>query len=572
MPIIRDFYTQTSELLAQQSATKKVLAACILLAVVIFGITQLFRYGRTVDYEVLYAGLDAQSAKSLTDALKTNAPGVPYTVSQDAKGWTIKTPAGRVLDLRLDLAPSVDVGSGRVGWELFDKSSIGVTDFTQKINRQRAIQGELARTIQAIDVVKTANVTLAIPESSLFVREEAQPKASVLVELYPKAVLSRSKVGAIQALVAGSIEGLTRDNVTVVDSSGALLSAPKGEGEDRQTDLNERAQLVEQQEKQRKDYERRLEEKIESALSTVFGPKHVTAQVNVDFDFTTKEVNELKYNPRNVPVAESLSKSISGKQSVGAEGVVGSTTHLQQEGTTSGSAVARSAEPMGSEEKVTNYQVGKTETKTVFPPFQIRRITAGVMVDDKPVEERDDKGNVTKKTRQKLTEEELLALEEQVKQVISFSEERPGGQADVVKVTNMTFRVPEELTPEETVTKIQTHRLIITAIKYGLLALGVLLFAIFFVRPLMNIVAPRSLTPTGLGASGRAALGGPAGGPPLLEGQGMLAAGGMAGALPQPGVVDEVTRRQSALDKEILELAKENPKKVSLVLRSWIES
>ena len=575
MPFFRDLFTQIGELLAQQSTTKKLLAGLILLGALGFGGAQLLKYGRTVDYEVLYAGLDSETAKSITDSLKTTAPDMRVDLAQDDRGWTVRVPSSKALSLRLDLASTIQTGGGKVGWELFDKNSIGVTDFTQKINRQRATQGELERTIQSIDVVRMAKVKLAIPEDTLFVREEDQPKASVFVELYPKAVLSKSKVEAIQALVAGSTEGLARESVTVVDASGRLLSRAKGE-EGQAADLDERATLVDQQEKQRKEYERGLEEKIQSALGNVYGANHVTAKVNVDFDFTVRETNELKYNPKNVPVAESISKNAYSKQNTGAQGLAGSPAHIPPEGASTATVTGAPSTPMGSEESITNYNVGKTETRTVFPPYQIRRITAAVLVDNTPIEEKDAAGKVIKKDAP--TVDDQKQLEDIVKQIVNFSEERPGGLGDVVTVSKMAFRNPTDMTSEQTLDKMERNRLTVLGIKYGMIGLAALLFLLFIVRPLMHIIAPKPLTAAQLAAAGglEPALLGPGMEHALLEapdGSGEALAGpGQQGALLGGPTADEAADRQADIDAEILLLSKENPKKVSLVLRSWIDS
>lgn len=579
MPFFRDFLLQTNELLAQQSVTRKLIAFCVLLAVLIFGVVQLFQYGKHIEYEVLYAGLDAESAKTLTDAMAASAPGIPKQILQDERGWTIKVPSDRVLDLRLELAPNIQGGGGRVGWELFDRTSIGVTDFTQKINRQRATQGELERTIQGIDVVKMAKVKLAIPDESLFMREEEEPKASVFVELYPKSLLSSSKVQAIQALVAGSIEGLQPGSVTVVDAGGRLLSkAPDDEGAET-ADLDARILLAEQQEKQRKDYERYLEDKIETSLSKVFGPEHISARVNVDFDFTAKEVNELKYNPKSVPLAESISRTaqVYGSSSGVSGGIAGSSAHLPPDAGFTSSAISGAVvSPLTTEQTITNYNVGKTETKTVYPPFEIRRITAAVLVDHIPVEKRDTDGKLLEVTQEKLQPEDLKNIEDQVRQIINYSEDRPGGVSDMVTVSQMAFRSPQSTSPEGPLSTFQRQRFILMGIKYGLLALAVLLLVLFVVRPLMHIIAPR---PLGLGVPMREAAASIAG-PELRQAlpDGTPASGSLGGetargALPGPASLKRnLTAQEHSLDKEILELARSNPKKVSLVLRSWIES
>ena len=470
---------------------------------------------------------------------------------------------------------------GNVGWELFDKPSIGVTDFTQKINRQRATQGELERTIQAIDVVKSAKVSLALPKETVFIKDDEKPKASVMLELLPNTILTRNKIDAIQSLVAGSIEGLEKDNVTLVDNSGKLLNKPKvAEGDDEEAKaqkLSERALLVEQQDRQRRDYEKYLEDKIIGSLTKVFGENHVSAQVNVDFDFTVKESKETKYDKKNVPVSEGFTLTGLGGDSATSGGLVGASRHIPPEGVrldskgqpTDGSTTWKS-------EQITNYNVGKLEITTVEPPWQIRRVTAAVLVDNLPAQEMQS-GKLVEKERKKLTPLEITSIETLVKQSINYSEERPGGSADMVSVQNLPFNIAPEVTQVETANRVEKDRLIRIGIKYGFLGLIVLLALIFLIRPLLRIVSSVPASAIGsLPGAGSAELAYAGADRGLLEGPDEVSlsldaerqAALALGSVPQ----DEMVAKQTALDLQILDLARENPKKVNLVLRSWIES
>ncbi|MBN1866127.1 flagellar M-ring protein FliF [Candidatus Sumerlaeota bacterium] len=577
MPFFRDLATQLNELLAQQTLTKKIVAGFILVAIVAVLSVMMLNFGKTIDYEVLYAGLDEATAKQMKQELTTQ--GVAYRVTQTDRGWTIQVPSNVVLNTRLDLAGTVDLKGERYGWELFESPKFGMTDFAMRVNRQMAIQGELARTISSFDAISRATVNLAQPEKSPFVVEEKRPTASVLVDLYPGFALSPDQVATIQAIVAGSVEGLDRKDVTVADTLGNELSRATTQNEEGKR-LDERERLLTMQERQRKEYEKHLESKILSAFSKVFGQGHVEARVNVDFDFTVREENTLQYSPKNVVRSEQTLKAVSAEQGGAyAEGLIGATKQVGPEILDSGAGAAAGGKgPEYRDEKTVNYEVGRTETKTQYAPYQINKITAAVLVDHIPVRETSGDGGVTEK-REELTEEQIAALEDQVKQIIGYSEDRPGGVTDRVSVTSMLFNLEGMPSAVETMSELQKRQWILLSLKWGVWLLVAVLVALFLLRPLARIVAAQPVL--------QPALAGPSEGiglPPMvertvLEGpeeaglamgepEGVPALGMMA-----PGeAIGSGELRQQSLDNEILELARQNPKKVSLVLRSWMES
>jgi len=584
MPFFRDLITQLNELLAQQTLTKKIMAAAALLAVVGLLLAQVFQLGRTIDYAVLYSELTDTNARKVREEL--DRLGAKYELSRTDAGWTVLVPVKEKENLRLDTVGVIEAAGDRPGWELFDRTSIGVTPFTQKINRKRAIEGELARTIMHLSAVKSASVRVVIPEESVFIKPQARPTAAVLVEMAGSATLSPEQVGTVQALVAGSVEGLVREDVVVADTRGNELTKRKEAGTMEEV-LDQRERLVAQHKKQREEYEDYLEGKILSSLSQIFGANHVAANVNVDFDFTEKEETALTYDPEHVVLAEAQRFDGAGATPRFIEGVIGAT---RQMGETKGDVVTTTgADQEWQAERILNYNVGKTEAKTVHAPYLINRITAAIFVDDlparpeldadgKPVADKD--GNVAT-SRKAPDKQQLKALEDSVRRIVGFSEDRPGGVSDEVTVVHMPFTPPIGITADETIERIQRQELTVMLVKWGVLALLALMILIFIARPLVRIVAPRPAPPALEGPARRAALGpAPAeralleAAPPPAE---LPAARREREEVPPPppptGETPDLLRaRQEELDGEILELSRANPKKVPLILRSWMES
>jgi len=571
MPFLRDFFLQLNELLAQQTRTRRLFAGSILLAVVLLLGFRVARFGRTVDYEVLYSDLNADQAKIVKDELTRAAE--PYKFEQSGKGLTVRVPQGKALDWRLELAQKVGVEATGKGWSLFDLRDFGVTSEEFQVKKHRALRGELARTISALNMVRSAVVELALPAKELFVKEEKPPKASVLLALYPNAAITPQQVATIQALVAGSVEDLAPENVTVADTQGNQLSRA-GKPDMMTEKLDNQERLFDMHKKQRKDFEEYLENKILTAFNPVFGPGHVKANVSVDFDFTAKEENTIKYDPTTVPISSARTIKGLGRDSSLAVGITGAAAHTENvSAVTSGTAPSR-AEWL--QEDVNNYNVGKTESRTVFAPYVIQRITASVVVDDKPTSVTVGENGVARVlSRKRLDPAELKQLTATVKGIVSYNEERTGGTPDEVVVTNIAFSPTGEESPFMMVTNLEKQKRNMMLIKYGILVVAGLAVLVFLwpLRRVFHVPVPgrRLAGPAELEALPEAPE------RAYLRPPEHIAAipGGEAppAALAEPPAPPDMVRaRLSELDDEILELARSNPKKVPLVLRSWMES
>ena len=240
-------------------------------------------WAKSPDYRTLYSNLSDQDGGAIVTQL--TQMNIPYRFSEN--GGALEVPADKVHELRLRLAQQGLPKGGAVGFELLDQEKFGISQFSEQVNYQRALEGELARTIETLGPVKTARVHLAMPKPSLFVREQKSPSASITVNLAPGRAMDDGQITAIVHLVSSAVAGLPPGNVTVVDQSGRLLTQSNTAGRD----LND-AQL-----KYASDVESRVQRRIESILAPIVGNGNVHAQVTAQIDFANKEQTEEQYQP-----------------------------------------------------------------------------------------------------------------------------------------------------------------------------------------------------------------------------------------------------------------------------------
>ncbi|MHB0912671.1 MAG: flagellar basal-body MS-ring/collar protein FliF [Armatimonadota bacterium] len=304
---------------------------------------------------VLFSGLESEDAGTVVSKLQEK--GVPYEV----EGSSIKIPEKYVAETRMELASQGLPRGGNVGFELFDKSSLGMTEFSQKLNFQRALQGELARSIDQLDGVQQSKVLLALPESKLFQREEKEPSASVIVKLRPGSELGNQQIGGIVHLVSSAVEGLKPEHVTVVDTSGNMLS----ECGDETTGLDPR--LSASQLQLQRQHERQVEKNIQSMLEPILGPNKSIVRVNAQINFDRTETDRETYEPARAG---------------GGSGVLSSEVRLQE--VYGGSqAVPIIAAKAGYQrtETTSKYEVSKVKEHIVRAPGQVEKLSVAVMVD-----------------------------------------------------------------------------------------------------------------------------------------------------------------------------------------------
>jgi flagellar M-ring protein FliF len=378
-----------------------------------------------VEYEVLYRDLNSEDAQAIAAKLKEDKRD--FIV----QGTSISVAAAKteIDKLRLEIAGSGLARSGRVGYEIFDKNQFGMTDFTEKVNLQRALEGELSRTISSLTEISLARVHIVLPKDSIFEEKAEEAKASVVVQLKRGAELSKSSVAGIKVVVAGAVPGLHKHNVSIVDDEGRLLSQSIESGDAARADLE--SGIREQREKEMSD-------KVVSILEPLVGKGKVHAKTAIELDFNTTEQTEETFNP-NPPVILSQQKSEERSgSSTSASGIPGTQSNLTTPAPSSGGS---SLERVRQSES-TNYEVNKLIRHTLQPKGSVRRLSVAVILDHKTVQNRTSDGKIAT-TAQPRSQQEIDAFRELVLATVGYDRER----GDVVTIENVPFY--SESRPEE---------------------------------------------------------------------------------------------------------------------------
>ncbi len=496
---------------------KKKMMLLVVLLLTITSLILLFSWMQKPNYQILYSNLSEEDAGVIIQKLKEQK--IPYKTS----AGSIMVPSEGVYELRLQMASQGLPQGGSVGFELFDKSNFTMTDFVQKLNYRRALQGELARTIRSLTEIEQCRVHLAVPEKTLFTKEDERPKASVLVKLKPGRRLSNSQIQGIVHLVSSSVEGLNSKDVSIVDQSGEMLTQ----------ESNNALALTKDQLEYQRTYEKDMENSIISILDPVVGKGKVKAKVSAMLDFTKIEKTEERYDPESQVVRseqKNIEKSITGSTG----GVPGVASNLPNKQTTQLSSNHGQSEKKN---ETINYEISKITSHIINTPGELKRVTAAVLVDGIYITQQ---GSNEKKYTPR-SEEELKQLEEMVKKAIGFNQER----GDEVKVVNMQFEAvsQEELPPVKT----EILPIVINISKYLAPILALIILIVFVIKPLMKSLTIPSATQKAL----------------------------PGGSIPLPQTVTEIEKRmelgQKPLGENVIEWAKKNPKEASNLIKNWIK-
>jgi flagellar M-ring protein FliF len=351
----------------KQSTGKQITMAALILSMLILT-PVLVNWANTPSYSVAYTGLSEADAAQIVQKLDEN------NVSYKLKGsGTIEVPSDQVYTTRLLMAREGLPQSSTVGYELFSGTSmLGMTEFSQKVNYQRAIEGELERTIGSIDAVKAVRVHLVMPEKSLLSTTQSLATASVTMQVAPGSVLDAAQVRAITHLVASSVEGLKPENVVVVDSDGNLLAAGTGSESEMSLTVNGDQRAIEM------TYAAEVQKRVQAILDKILGPNRSVVQATVEMDWTQRETTSNTFSPTEVALRSSQTINESSTSGDTAGGVPGAASNLPTPvATTTGTG----AESYQRSEETLNYEVSQMQSHEVIAPGQVSRISVSVMVD-----------------------------------------------------------------------------------------------------------------------------------------------------------------------------------------------
>jgi flagellar M-ring protein FliF len=369
MEFLRRLQEQLRQIWRGMSVPRRVALALVTL-VSVLAIAAVVYWAGQAEYRTLYSGLAPEDAAAVTARLTQQS--IPYRLSNN--GTTISVPAEQLAQVRIDLAAEGLPTKGGKGFELFDESPLGMTPFVQHVNYLRALQGELAKTIQRLEPVSQARVHITQPEPSPFVRDQKPPTASVVVWLKPNATLNRSMANGIVALVANSTEGLTPENVTLLDNFGHILSERQGP---------EAGQVPQTQLEYRREIENALAAKAEGMLAQVLGPGRAIVRVTADVNFRKVQETRETYSPDDkVITSETVTSVKSTGAGPGARGVVGFTSNATARGAAAATTVPPESKSTSSEDITdTKYAVSKTVQKVEDRIGNVERLSVAAMVD-----------------------------------------------------------------------------------------------------------------------------------------------------------------------------------------------
>lgn len=469
--------------LAQTPATRNIIlgvGAAITIAIMV----AVWLWSQQPDYRVLFSNFNDRDGGAIVASLQQL--NVPYKYSDG--GSAILVPADQVHDARLKLASQGLPKGGNVGFELMENQKMGTSQFLEQVNFQRALEGELARTIQSVSAVQAARVHLAIPKPSLFVREQQKPTASVLLNLYPGRTLDQQQVSAILHLVASGIPELSVKNVAIIDQNGNLLSDPNKAGNGNILDPTQLKYV--------QDVQQNVVKRIESIISPIVGAQNVRAEATADIDFSKTEQAAETYRPNSPPEAATIrsqqtSESLNrGNNPSGIPGAltnqppVPATAPLVASGTAASESAATS---LVQKDSTTNYEVDKTIRYTQQPMGGVKRLSVAVVINYKT--EIDKNGKTISKP---LSDVEKTQITDLIKEAMGFNKDR----GDTLNVVNSPFASP----PPESIADIPLWKqpdTIRTAKEVGkyILVGAVLLYLFFgYLKPMLYKIMGKPVT------------------------------------------------------------------------------
>jgi len=502
----------------------------VALAGSIAGLIAITLWTQQPDMQVLFTNLNPEDAAGIVDKLKETK--VPYETT--GGGTTVLVPSAQVHELRLQLATQGLPHGGGVGFEIFDRSSIGMSDFVQKLNYRRALQGELARTIAQMPEIERARVHLATPERRLFGNDDNRARASIVVSLRNGQALAKTQVNGIVHLVASSVDGLQVKDVTVVDGHGRLLSSAAG-GDDA-------AGLTGSQLEYQRTIEKDIETRIQTMLERIVGQNKAVVRVSSVLDFRKVETTEERYDPNGQVVR---SEQRGQEKSNGLNGVSGGVPGVQSNvppGTDQEPTQSSSTSNQTKNETV-NYEISRTVSRIVESSGSIKQLSVAVLVDG--IYEGGNAsaaGTSTADQTKKYVarpEEDMKRIEEIVKKAMGYSAARQ----DQVQVTNVQFDIAvEEPSAQGIEVAADSTSPLMPYLRYGVGGVFFLLILFMVVRPLMSM----------LGTTGA----------PSAQGN-------------QPTLPASVGQVEAALEgkprSQLVDLARNNPDSTAVIVKQWLK-
>ncbi|MBI4650911.1 flagellar M-ring protein FliF [Candidatus Desantisbacteria bacterium] len=439
-------------------------------------------WAKQSEYEILFSGLPAEDASAIVEQLKNRK--IPYKIA--GGGSQILVPQDKVYENRLDLARQGLPTHGGVGFEIFDKNGLGMTDFAQKINYQRALQGELSRTIEQMEEVLSARVHIVLPHDSVFTEKEKPSTSSVILKLKHGKEVSSTQIQGIVHLVASSVEGLEPENITIVTTDGRVLSRPRSKDDIFSLGQNhlEYQRLV----------EIKLKNSIQSMLEEVLGPSKSVVRVTADIDFDKVERTSEQFDGEN-PVIRSEQRTTE------SEGV-------KQTGSANADEKNKEAVPGFKKNEVLNYEINKTVEHKVENAGKIKRLYVAAFIDGKTEYVKGKESEESAKYVSR-TPEEMEEIRKIIMKAVGYDVSR----GDEIEVVNMAFDNSYMKEQENIIDKEEKKFFWMSQAKNAGIAILGIVFLFFIFRSFsknvknMDMYLPDNLEQNSLAASGERGVG-----------------------------------------------------------------
>ncbi len=444
----------------------KKIALGVVGVMVLLGILATSYFSSIKEYSVLYGNLSQGDVLAITEKLKERQ--ITYRLNRNGTG--VSVPVTDVYQLRLELAGEGLPSGGGVGFEIFDKSTFGMTEFLQKINFKRALQGELQRTINSIASVHSSRVHIVMPEKTLFKTDGNKSKASVVLKLKGRRSINKSQVDGIGYLVAAAVEGLLMSDVTIVDSSGNILSSSQ--------DDTQMGRLAANQMEYKRTFEMDMEKRLRTMLERAVGNGKAIVRVNANIDYKQVQRTEETFDPESQVARSEQRNEEKSSGAVVPAGAVGVQSNLP-EGTEARQLTGKPAQSSKVNETI-NYEINKVVQTVIEPTNQIKKLSVAVMVDGKYTETTGEEG-ATAREFQPLSAEELGRLENLVRSAIGFDANRQ----DVVTIESIQFDMGPLMAEARRLEEESQREFITNIISYaGMGVVGLVIF-LFVLRPIM---------------------------------------------------------------------------------------
>lgn len=498
----------------------------------------------TPQMTTLFTDLSTEDSSGIIKELERQA--IPFELRND--GAAIMVPKDKVTRLRMKLAEGGMPKGGGVGYEIFDKSdALGTTSFVQNINHLRALEGELARTIRAIDRVQAARVHLVLPEKPLFSRETPEPSASIVLRV--RGALEPQQIRAIRHLAASAVNGLKPQRVSIVDEAGQLLADGAASDADAAVGDDRRAAL-----------EKRMRKQVEDIVSSVVGAGRARVQLSADFDYNKITQTSDKFDPEGRVLRSTQTRE---ESSLTADNSGQVTVNNELPGNQNQDNAARARDQSKKSEETNNYEISRTTKTEVTEAGRVNRISVAVLVDGSY--SKNEKGELVYQDR---TKEQLDRIAALVRSAIGFDQKR----GDQVEVVNLRFAEPPTAQPITEPTGLLgmlqfTKDDVMYVIELGVMMMLGLVVLFMVVRPLVKRIVAADVIPalTGAGMPALAEAHPESTGTP---GQALIPSGSGAAQLIDVAQIQGQVHAQAV--HRVGELAERNPNETVSIVRQWL--